>query len=87
MKRLYVRPAYRGTGLGRELTETAILRARAAGYRRMRLDSLPSMRAALALYQQLGFRPIPPYSPSPASDVPHLAFELDLLAGNRQPPA
>ncbi|HEY7635934.1 MAG TPA: GNAT family N-acetyltransferase [Gemmatimonadales bacterium] len=76
MKRLYVRPAYRGHGLGQILTRRMIQEAHAAGYRRMRLDTLPSMSAARRLYADLGFRPISPYYPNP---VPGTAFlELDL---------
>jgi ribosomal protein S18 acetylase RimI-like enzyme len=76
MKRLYVRPAYRGTGLGRILAETAILRAREAGHRFMRLDTLPSMREAQALYERLGFREIPPYTENPICGARFLELEL-----------
>ena len=76
LKRLYVRPTARGTGLGRRLTETAVAEARRLGYARMRLDTVPGMDAAQSLYEQLGFREIAPYRPNPIPGARFLELEL-----------
>lgn len=76
MKRLYVRAAHRGKGLGRALAETAIGAARQAGCARIVLDTLPKMREAQALYGLLGFKRIEPYLPEPTPGA--LCFELRL---------
>lgn len=76
IKRLYLRAAYRGTGLGRQLAQTVIDAARAAGYTRVMLDTLPKMQEALALYQSMGFVETAPYLAQPTPGA--RCFELRL---------
>ena len=65
LKRVYVRPEFRGTGMGRRLTETAMRAASALGYKSIRLDTLPEMATAQRIYEHLGFRDIPAYYGKP----------------------
>lgn len=77
MKRLYLRPAFRGKGLGRSVVEHLIAEAHRIGYRQMRLDTVEAdMRDAVALYQRMGFKDIAPYRPNPMSSVRYMELEL-----------
>jgi len=77
MKRLYVRPEFRGTGLGHTLTEAIIVAAREIGYRRMRLDTLPGrMDRAIAMYRSVGFKEIGPYYSNPVESALFMELEL-----------
>ena len=76
MKRLFVRPAYRGQGLGRRLAEQIIEEARVIGYARMRLDTLPAMQAAVRLYEVLGFVRCAAYYETPLPETIFMQVEL-----------
>lgn len=76
MKRLYIRPAHRGRGLGRLLCESLIAEARRIGYRSMKLDTVPQMHNAQRLYERLGFRDIPPYCENPVPDARFMELTL-----------
>lgn len=76
MKRMYVRPGFRGQGVGRKLSDRLIEKAVQLGYSKMRLDTLSEMDAARSLYRSLGFREIPPYRYNPIPGARFLELEL-----------
>ncbi|MFL5253191.1 MAG: GNAT family N-acetyltransferase [Rhodopila sp.] len=84
VKRLFVAPAGRGSGLGRALVEAVIAAAKRTGYREMRLDTLPSMQAAQALYEAMGFVATAPYYNTPVKGTRFLALRTYLDRAARQ---
>jgi ribosomal protein S18 acetylase RimI-like enzyme len=76
MKRLYVRPGFHGQGIGRKLAEAVIAEARTAGYATMRLDTVPAMKAAIGLYESLGFVDIEPYRENPIPGARYMELTL-----------
>ncbi len=85
MKRLYVRPKFRGRGLGKDLIEAAIEAARRAGYSALRLDTLAGMAAAQALYRKLGFTEIPAYGSSHLPGTRFYELRLTVWRSTRPP--
>ena len=77
MKRLYVRPEFRGKGVGRALADRILSEAREIGYERIRLDTVePKMKDAVAMYRRMGFREIPPYCVNPMEGTLYMELEL-----------
>jgi len=76
MKRMYVKPEFRGKGIGRKMSQILIDAARKAGYKSMRLDTIDSMIEARELYKSLGFRVIPAYRYNPIEGTVYMELEL-----------
>jgi ribosomal protein S18 acetylase RimI-like enzyme len=77
MKRLYLRPQFRGKGSGRILADRVIAEARQIGYQRMRLDTVePIMKDAVAMYRKIGFHEISPYRSNPIAGAMYMELQL-----------
>jgi len=76
MKRMYVKPGYRGQGLGRKLASSIIDKAREKGYEKMKLDTLTTLKEANVLYRSLGFEECEPYRYNPLEDALYMELEL-----------
>jgi ribosomal protein S18 acetylase RimI-like enzyme len=76
LKRMFVDPAYRGHQLGQQLLQMALVAAKQLGYRSIRLDTVPTMRSAIKLYQAVGFREIDPYRFNPIPGALFMEKEL-----------
>ena len=86
MKRLFLRPAYRGQGRGKALVEAIIDEARSLGYTQMRLDTLPGrMDKAIALYQSIGFVEIDPYCENPVEGAKFMELDLHIREHKQEP--
>jgi len=83
MKRLYVRPMFRGKGIGRELIKAIIDEAKKIGYTYMRLDTVPVMKEAIALYRTMGFYEIEPYRYNPIEGAVFMELTLKTSSNNR----
>ena len=77
MKRLYLQPEFRGGGRGLALARAILTQGQRLGYRRVRLDTLPAMQTAIAMYRRLGFREIPPYYPNPIEGALYMELVLE----------
>lgn len=85
MKRLFLRPGYRGNGRGKVLVESIIGEARKLGYTRMRLDTLPGrMDKAIALYRSIGFVEIEPYCENPVEGAKFMELDLNTNSTNEE---
>jgi ribosomal protein S18 acetylase RimI-like enzyme len=77
IKRIYVRADHRGPGFGPRLTRALLRRARALGFERVRVDTLPTMVAAIQFYQEMGFDPTPPYWPHPVPGALFFEYRIE----------